>query len=235
MGLPYAASTAVGCPAEDCFCSATHYWGYSFWDGAGWQSYPVGAGSSVISQTGAIEGWVWGAFGHPQVSPVSTLAAERGLAGSPPEVITTGGYGSTGVGPSETLLAIGLRHGRRRPCRHTQLSVGGRSSFGRRRGLFSFQCGSGRQAAPGVALAGADACVPPALKTPAYHYSATLGSFGANTGDNAWAILGTVALSETLPTPAVTALAGGRAGQRRMGMASAGAQIRMPRRWPFRR
>ena len=97
----------VGCPAEDCFCSMTRYWGYSFWDGAGWQAYPVGAGSSVISQTGAIEGWVWGAFGDPQVSPVSTLAAERGLAWlAAGQVITTGGYGSTG-GAVETLLAIG--------------------------------------------------------------------------------------------------------------------------------
>ena len=112
----------VGCPAEDCFCSATHYWGYSFWDGAGWQSYPVGAGSSVISQTGAIEGWVWGAFGDPQVSPVSTLAAERGLAWlAAGQVITTGGYGSTG-GAVETLLAIGANGMAGRDWRRTPSS-----------------------------------------------------------------------------------------------------------------
>ncbi|HXF60031.1 MAG TPA: hypothetical protein VNK95_00360, partial [Caldilineaceae bacterium] len=42
----------VGCPASDCFCGGDRFWNYSYWDGAGWQSYSVGAGSSVISQTG---------------------------------------------------------------------------------------------------------------------------------------------------------------------------------------
>ena len=195
----------VGCPAEDCFCSATHYWGYSFWDGVGWQSYRVGAGSSVISQTGAIEGWVWGAFGDPQVSPASTLAAERGLAWlAAGQVITTGGYGSTG-GAVETLLAIGANGMAGRDWRRTP----GAPSL--EEALLDGAAGYSRSSAAaagklGVALAGADACVPPGVVTPAFHYSATLGSFGANTGDNAWAILGTVALSETLPTPAVTAL-----------------------------
>ena len=97
----------VGCPAENCFCDANRFWGYSYWDGSGWQSYAIGAGSSLISQTGAIEGWRWGEFGALQTSPTQTLAAAQALVWlHTRQSITNGGY--VGVGPSlETMLAIG--------------------------------------------------------------------------------------------------------------------------------
>ncbi len=51
----------VGCPADDCFCDPDgKFWAYSQWNGSDWEPSMVGAGSSVISQTGAVEGWRWG-------------------------------------------------------------------------------------------------------------------------------------------------------------------------------
>lgn len=34
----------VGCPADNCFCGGSVFWGYKSWDGAAWQDYMVGAG-----------------------------------------------------------------------------------------------------------------------------------------------------------------------------------------------
>ena len=65
FGPAVCAIEGVGCPADNCFCDANRYWAYSYADGADWQSYPVGASQSVISTTGAIEGWFWGGARRP--------------------------------------------------------------------------------------------------------------------------------------------------------------------------
>jgi len=85
----------VGCPAEDCFCSA-NYWSYWYWEGGAWQGYPVGAGNSVISQTGAVEGWRWGlgTVDKAEPPPVVTFADICGagaapVEGSPPTSLAT--------------------------------------------------------------------------------------------------------------------------------------------------
>jgi hypothetical protein len=98
----------VGCPATtaDCFCGGSTYWGYNYWDGASWQGYPVGAATSVISQTGAIEGWRWGEFGDPMIPASRALAAERDLSWLQGTQDASGGFGSAG-GTVETMLAMG--------------------------------------------------------------------------------------------------------------------------------
>ena len=97
----------VGCPATNCFCDAQRFWAYSYWDDSGWQSYPVSAASSVISQTGAIEGWRWGEFGDPQTPATQSLAAAQALTWlGARQSITNGGYGGVG-GAVETMLALG--------------------------------------------------------------------------------------------------------------------------------
>ena len=97
----------VGCPAEDCFCNPSKYWAYAYWDGAAWQSYAVGAGSSVISRTGAVEGWRWGEFGQAQAAASAALAAADALEWlATQQSATDGGYGNPGA-TVETLLTIG--------------------------------------------------------------------------------------------------------------------------------
>jgi len=96
----------VGCPADDCFCGGTSYWGYNYWDGAGWQGYMVGASSSVISQTGAIEGWRWGEFGDPMVPVTQTESAQAALGWLRGTQVADGGFGSSGA-TVETMMAMG--------------------------------------------------------------------------------------------------------------------------------
>jgi hypothetical protein len=98
----------VGCPAtaEECFCGGNTFWGYSFWDGNQWQGYETGAATSVISQTGAIEGWRWGEFGAALATPANALAAQRALNQVRATQESNGGYGSASA-TSDVMLAIG--------------------------------------------------------------------------------------------------------------------------------
>lgn len=94
----------VGCPAtaEDCFC-----WGYNYWDGASWQSYhQVGGSGSVISQTGAIEGWRWGEFDDPMIPAPQVQTAESALDWLRNTQTEDGGFGNSG-GTVETMIAMG--------------------------------------------------------------------------------------------------------------------------------
>lgn len=48
FGTAVCAIEGVGCPATNCFCNATTFWGYQFWDGDDWQGYMVGASASTV-------------------------------------------------------------------------------------------------------------------------------------------------------------------------------------------
>jgi len=195
----------VGCLATDCFCNNTKFWNYTYWHDGAWQSYPVGASSSVISQTGAAEGWRWGEFGAAQTPLTQTLAADNALTWlAARQTITTGGYG--GVGSTvETMLAIGAnnlsaadwRQAADQPSLADFIAVNGstytRNSAG----------GAGKLAA---AIAATDACLPLGALTPQGHFSPTLGTYSAQSGPNAWAILGAQAISEPIPMTAVESL-----------------------------
>ncbi|MCB0045322.1 MAG: hypothetical protein KDD92_07830 [Caldilineaceae bacterium] len=98
----------VGCPAEDCFCSSS-YWGYNYWGDGAWQGYMTGAASSVISQTGAIEGWRWGEFGAAVAPAPEALSAELALDQIASTQQPTGGFGSLGS-TADVMLALGANH-----------------------------------------------------------------------------------------------------------------------------
>lgn len=209
FGPSVCAIEGVGCPATDCFCDANRYWGYSYWDGSAWQSYPVGASSSLITQTGAIEGWRWGAFGDA-VTPISpTLAADAALAWvAARQVITTGGYGSAGS-TVETMLALGANH----QAAATAVAAAGAPSVEDYLAVYGAAYSRSGVAAAGklaLAVVGAEACLPTTALTPRDYFSPTLGTYstmsGPMSGPVAFAILGAVALSETVPASAVNAL-----------------------------
>ena len=197
----------VGCPATDCFCSTTKYWAYNYWDGAAWQGYPVGAGSSVISQTGAVEGWRWGEFGAQQAPAPAALGAEDALGWlAARQVISDGSYGSAG-GTIETLLAIGangLNAGtwRAAPGAPTLAAAALRT-------VAPYTRGSAGAAGKGIAgLVAADMGLPPLTAQPASFFSTTLGVYSVQSGPNAWALLGTLAQGQTPPVGAMAGLAG---------------------------
>ena len=193
------------CPATDCFCDASRFWGYSYWDGTGWQSYAVGAGTSVISATDAIEGWHWGEFGAPQAPVAPALAADRALtwlrARQDPQ---DGGFGNLG-GALESMLALGANHERAGDWRRSAGSptleeyVFGRASD------FS-QTGAAAAGKLALALPAAGACIPSATLAPNDTYSPTLGAYSTQMGAHVLALLGTAALSETVPVSATAYL-----------------------------
>jgi len=185
----------VGCPADDCFCSA-NYWSYWYWDGADWQGYSVGAGSSVISQTGAIEGWRWGQFGDTLLPITPTIQAHTALEWLTPRQTITGDFGGVGA-TVETLLALGANR-QRNESANQYLAVTG-AAYSRN--------GAAAAGKLATALAVGNACLPAGALTPAAHFSPTLGAYSTQNGANAWAILGAVAISEAVPSSAVDYLA----------------------------
>ncbi|MBX3015059.1 MAG: hypothetical protein KF832_26300 [Caldilineaceae bacterium] len=195
----------VGCPAEDCFCNASHFWSYTYWDGSAWQSYPVGAGSSVISQTGTIEGWRWGEWGAPQIAPTQTLAAAEALVWlQARQSITNGGY--IGIGSSlETMLAIGANQLAATAWRRSPMSPS-LADFVAINGAAYTRATGGGAGKLAVATTASAACFPAVGIAPLSHYSPTIGTFSPQSGPNSWAILGTVAVSETVPMSATAAL-----------------------------
>ena len=183
----------VGCPADDCFCAGDTYWGYAFWDGAGWQGYPVGAGQSVISATGQVEGWVWGA-GDPTLIPAERAdAALHALAWLRGQQEADGGYG--GMGPSvENLLALAANGEDAATWRVDDgpslldYVTANAAAYSREE-----VAAAGKLA---LALSGVDACWPPDALTPSAYYSPTLGALSADAGPLALGILGALALAE---------------------------------------
>jgi hypothetical protein len=195
----------VGCPATDCFCDTARFWNYSYWDESGWQSYPVGAHASVISQTGAVEGWRWGALGAPQVPVTPSLAAERALGWlQAQQVITDGGYGSVGTAV-ETMLAVGANYASARLWRRMSQGPSLADYVSARAGAYT-RSGAAAAGKLAVALAGAESCLPAQAMTPQAYYSPTLSAYSEQSGPHSWAILGAVALSETVPPAALAQL-----------------------------
>lgn len=195
----------VGCPATNCFCDPNRFWGYSYWDGNTWQSYSVGATSSIISQTGAIEGWRWGEFGAAQTVPTPTLAALAGLTWlQTRQSITNGGYASVAA-TGETLLAAGANHLPAQVWRRTPASPSAQEFIAASGPTFS-QANAAAAGKVQTALAATASCLPLASLTPNAHYSPTLGAYSKQSGYNTWAILGATAISESVPVSAVNYL-----------------------------
>jgi len=206
FGPAVCAIEGVGCPSTDCFCGGSTFWGYSYHDGSAWQSYSVGAGTSVISQTGAIEGWRWGEWGSPLAGPASAHSAVGGLSWlSAQQVITSGGFGPSMGAAVEVMLATSANNipadEVRRGAENPSLA-----DFATLNGAAYSRNSAGAAGKLATALAAADACLPTGTLLPSAHYSPTIGAYGAGTGDNAWAILGATAISETIPASALTAL-----------------------------
>ena len=206
FGPAVCAIAGTGCPAEDCFCNPDNFWNYGFSNGETWESYAVGAADSLIAAPDTVEMWRWGAFtgtvGVAASTPAITLRALDWLLSQQSPV--NGGYGSMG-GAVETMFAIGANG----------LDAAEWRIAGGRRDLRTFArlnqtrytrtdvAAAGKVA---VALAASDGCYTANALQPSDYYSATLGAYSPESGFNAWGILGTLALSETVPGPALESL-----------------------------
>lgn len=194
----------LGCPADDCFCSPSHFWSYSFWNGMDWEGYPVGAVASSISD-GAVEGWRWQSFltSVPPAKPAPPItAASSGLEWlRAQQSITNGSYGNSMGGAVDALLAIGANGYSASEWRRAPDSPS----------LLAYTLGNGAAysnesaAAAGklsLALAAADSCVPAGVVQASQFYSPTMGAYGPGSGPQSWAMLGVAAISQTIPASA---------------------------------
>lgn len=206
FGAAICSIEGVGCPADECFtCNPDgKFWGYNYWDGNNWQSYQTGVSGSIISQTGAVEGFRWGQFGDPVRSAGPVLASQRGFEWLKQQQQADGGYGSTGA-TSEALIALGANQINPNQWRLTPADSSILSYMLTNGPAFANTqlAGAGKLA---VSLSGVNGAWPVGAKQP-LDYTASR-SFSSAAGPQAWAILGTVALSQSLPATAVSDLIG---------------------------
>ncbi|NJN94400.1 MAG: hypothetical protein HC875_10060 [Anaerolineales bacterium] len=204
FGLMICGIGGLGDPAGSCFSSG--FWSSYYWDGTTWATYMVGAEDSIIND-GAVELWSWQpgfvSLNLPSTRPFT--AAANGLEWlQSQQSATDGGYGNSS-GSVETLLALGANklkadEWRRQPNSPSLLNyvLTNGAAFAN-----SNVAASGKLA---VSLASANSCWPPEAKQP-LNYSAT-GAFSSGGGPQAWAILGTRALSQSIPALAAQNLRG---------------------------
>ena len=188
----------VGCPADNCFCDDSKYWNYSFWDGSTWQSYGVGAADSTVYDN-AIEGWRWGEeTGNPIPPPAVAHALEWLRDQQNPD----GGYGSTSS-TLETALSIGsadlnAADWRKQPEYHSLMGylLTNGSDYSKK--------GAGESGKLATGLVSANGCNPYLALQPMDYYDPLTGQFNSHSIDHLWGMLGTTALSQTIPQDAVT-------------------------------
>ena len=210
-GIGLCAVEGVGCPADSCFtCNANEGWGYWYWDHDDWKSYPVGQSGSIISQTGAVEGYRRGRWADelkPAPAP-DVQAAQRGLAWlQEQQSATDGSYGGN-VSPNlEVMLAIGANHLSAVDWRREQ-GAPSLMDFVAAAGAGYSKRGVSESGKLGAAAAAADGCWPFESVMPGTYYSATLGSMSDQAGFLSWGVLGTLAISEPVPADSVNYLRG---------------------------
>jgi hypothetical protein len=132
---------------------------------------------------------------HPVTAALEALDWLRPLQSA-----TDGGYGGES-GSAETLLAIGANHYEAALWRQ-QTGGPSLSNYWLGRAQSYSSVGAAEAGKLMVGAVAADICWPYNAMQPGAYYSETSGVYGVGAGRQAWAILGTVALSETVPAQA---------------------------------
>jgi hypothetical protein len=201
----------VGCPASNCFCGGSDgdtYWNYEYWNGSAWQMYTsTGPGGSTLAN-GAVEGWRWADYGtlisqpaQPVTSAVQALDWLRGQQSA-----TDGGFGDD-YGTAQASLAVGADDYAADTWR---VSAGAPTLEGydmANGGQYSGQ-GAGDAGLLALGTVGTDVCRPLGAMEPAAYYNSGTGAYAQDALDDAWAMLGSRAISQTLPAKALIYLAG---------------------------
>jgi hypothetical protein len=202
----------AGCPASNCFCP-DNWWQQSYWVGSAWQD--PGWPPALITAANAVDGWAWGTAWPTVPPPAPPLTAASAALEwlRPRQSSADGGYGDPGS-TVETLLAAAAdgydAAGWRRPQGEAAHSAGSPSlaAYLLGHGATFANSSAGAAAKLAVGLAADNGCWPVDAMRPLDYYSSTTGIFGASFGGGpqAWAILGTRALSQAVPAPAIGVL-----------------------------
>jgi hypothetical protein len=200
-GLAVCSIGGVGCPADNCFCS-TKFWSYESWTDQSWQPYQSAA-SGIQVIPGAIEGWRWADFGSGSLPPAPALAAAANTFDwiKTRQDPVTGGYDS----PSssiEVLLALGANGIDASSWRQKPGDPSLMDYWLANAATYSAD-GPANAGKLAVALAASGTCWPGDALLPSSYYTGTAGIYSPHTGFQAWAMLGTIALSQTLPMESI--------------------------------
>jgi len=205
-GIAVCSINGAGCPADNCFACDPDgkYWGYNYWDSSlnNWQGYAVGAPASSLNN-GAVDGWRWGAWGaNPMLPAPPITSASAALTWLNSQQQPDGGYGSAGAAV-ESMLSIGANRHQAAYWRPNGALNGpslGSYMFARSAAYVNNPAASGKLA---VAVA-VSSSWPAGVLKPMSYYSPTTGAYGSSgSAPHAWAMLGTVALSQPVPPAAV--------------------------------
>ena len=193
----------VGCPEDTCFCNSSNFWNHEYWKGSSWQHQTPGTNVSP----GAIEGWRWGEWNAEPIPPAPQLiAAFNALEWFRSQQSPNGSYGS-GSGCSisssvDALITLGANNldadeWRKGPDLPTLMDFIAQNG----------ECYANNNASSAgklaVGLIGSGACWPNSGVKPSDYYSSSTGIMQAWSGPQSWAILGSLALSESIPAPAI--------------------------------
>jgi hypothetical protein len=189
-----------GCPSSNCWCDDNNWWqgvwntGLTQWDSSGWPPADLRDGDVV----GFHNGDAWAPPVLPAPSYVGALDALDWLQD---QQQADGSFGNAN-GTSEVLMAVSANGVDASTWRHSPSLLANMISNGA--GLANKNAaGVGKLA---VALAAQDSCWPIGAQSPISYYNPISGTFDDDTLYQAWGILGTAALSETVPVSAVEAL-----------------------------
>lgn len=196
----------VGCPATDCFCGSS-YWNYEYWDGSQWKPHSSGASGYTV-QNGAVEGWRWGEGTDRPILPWPQLdSARKALDWLRSQQNSDGGFGNAGSSV-EAALAIGSNHEAAKDWRYNNTGQSLASYLMAIESGFSTS-NSGAAGKLSVSISSTKTCKTRNTKEPLDYYEPSTGIFGnGDAGPQSWAILGTRALSETVPLKAIEYLEG---------------------------
>jgi len=199
----------------DCSGATPTYWAYYHWNntGSAWESSAVGAGTYTVT-AGANEGWVYLSFtANPDLQ---YLPSAQRVQAVPPaaawlqaqQAADTGGYGDPGSS-DEALLAAGS-DGYRAGAWIRQTGSPSLWGYWLANGISYAKKGADSAGKLAAGLQAARACWQAAALHPTAFYSATTGLYtganGSGDGPQTWAILGSLALGDSVPAKAVTAL-----------------------------
>ena len=183
------------------------YWGISAWNAAEerWDMRLVGIADAMITEDGHIEGFSWSDPGWTAVDPppaTPLTAAWQALTWLKPQQKADGSFGVPG-NTAEVLMALSANRmdGAVWPQDGGPSVLAAMQRQGRQ--LAATTAGVGKLA---LALTPQETCWPFGVPQPLDYYSVTTGVFNVDTAPHALAMLGTSALSQTVPATATAYL-----------------------------
>jgi hypothetical protein len=204
-GIAICSIEGIGCPEENCLECSSNFWNYYYWDGDVWIPSPEAATDTEV-YNGDVEGWRWGEWEQGNLLPAPHLVAAADAITwlNTQQNTVTGGYGSMSSSV-EVLLSIGANNLAADEWRQKSYT----KSLGEYIRVNSTSYARKTAAEAGklsVGISATQMCWPPLTSQPLDYITPETGVFSEHTGFNAWGILGSLAISQTVPAGAIDQL-----------------------------